>query len=124
MLPALLLLIFVTLLSTLESIYVALIYKPFTHMIETIQQRPFSVRWQGFLVSYLSVGALIYYFILQPKRHIKDSLLLGLLIYSMYGGINYATIHDWDWKVSVVTALWGATLFSVSAYVRRHWLGH
>lgn len=124
MLPSILLLIFITILSTIESIYVGLIYSPFKKMIERIQQRPFTVRWEGFAVSYLSIFALIYYFILQPKRHIKDSLLLGILIYAMYGGINYATIHDWDWKVSVITALWGGTLFSLSAFIRRHVFGH
>lgn len=124
MLPAFIFLIFVAIFSTLESAYLALIYTPFKTMIEKIQQTPFTIQWQGFAVSYLSIFAIIYYFILQPKRHIKDSLLLGVLIYSIYGGINYATINDWDWKVSVITALWGGTLFAFSAYIRRHVFGH
>lgn len=120
MIPVIIITIFMALILFFESIYVSVIYNPFRRMIQKIQQKPFEIRWTGAIVAYMALFTLMYFFIIEPKRPVKYAFLLGILMYTIYGGINYATFKDWDWSISLAVALWGATLFSISAYVRRH----
>lgn len=99
-----------------DSLYLGLIYRPFSRMIERVQGTPLRINWIGALVCYLALSAALYYFVILPNRGLKDAFILGVLIYTVYESVSYATLSRWDWRIGVIDSLWGGLLFLLSAW--------
>ncbi|AGE51664.1 putative membrane protein (DUF2177) [Paramecium bursaria Chlorella virus CviKI] len=84
--------------------------KLFTQMIETIQGSPLKIKMAGALAAYVAIIALFYMFVSETTTNFK-AFLLGFLAYAIYDFTNYALISEWDFKTSILDALWGGTLF-------------
>jgi uncharacterized membrane protein len=90
-------------------------------MIQSIQGSPIKVRLESAIVCYLALTALIYYFILLPKRSAIDAALLGLCTYAVYETTSYALLKNWDLQIAVIDSLWGGVLFYLVASII-YWL--
>lgn len=84
--------------------------KIFTRMIENIQGSPLKIKMVGALVCYISIITLFYAFVSETTTDFK-AFLLGFLAYAIFDFTNYALIDKWDFKTSIIDALWGGTLF-------------
>lgn len=52
-----------------------------------------------------------------PLNALLAGAALGALAYGTYEFTNYATLHDWHWRMVAVDVTWGAVLTGVSAWV-------
>ena len=59
----------------------------------------------------------LYYFIIKDKRPVKDAVLLGLLVYSVYELTNMSIFTNWTYKVVIIDILWGTFLFGIVTYL-------
>jgi uncharacterized membrane protein len=62
----------------------------------------------------------LYYFIIKPNRSIKDAFLLGLVIYGVYEGTNYALFNNWSEYIVIIDTLWGGILFALTTFIIKY----
>ncbi|APC25840.1 hypothetical protein BST79_gp327 [Only Syngen Nebraska virus 5] len=90
--------------------------KMFTRMIENIQGSPVKIKIAGALAAYVAIIALFYMFVSDTTTNMK-AFLLGFLAYAIYDFTSYALIDKWEWKTSVLDALWGGALFLLTKLI-------
>tara|TARA_B100001093_G_C26849581_1_gene1024468 strand:- start:3697 stop:4077 length:381 start_codon:yes stop_codon:yes gene_type:complete len=105
----------------IDSLFLSLISKKYSKMIEKIQGKPMKVRVISAIVSYLILIFSVNYFILndETKKPI-DALFLGWSIYGVYDATAYAIIDKWDISMALMDAFWGGILFLSSTIATRH----
>jgi len=112
---------FVTMVSflILDTIYFSLMYTYMNEVIEKLQRKPLVLRYTSALVCYLAMTVLFMYFIVLPKRTIREAFFLGLLVYLIYETTNYAILKDWPLTLVWIDSLWGGILFMTVAFINK-----
>ena len=77
------------------------------------------MRVVGIVVTYACIGALLYYFILRPKRSILEAFFLGFCTYGIYDGTNYAIFKNYPLSFAMMDTIWGGTLFALTTWIVR-----
>jgi uncharacterized membrane protein len=109
-------LILVTLLL-LDGIYLGIHSTFFKQIIERIQG-PMQVRMLPAIMVYVYLTVLVYKLI-QYKVSDRDVFLLGLCVYGIYEGTNYAIFKNWPLYLFFVDTLWGGILLYVTVRLNR-----
>lgn len=112
---------FVTMVSflILDTIYFSLMYTYMNEVIAKLQRKPLALRYTSALVCYLAMTALFMYFIVLPKRTLREAFFLGLLVYLIYETTNYAILKDWPLTLVWIDSLWGGILFMTVAFINK-----
>ena len=82
--------------------------------IRSVQGKPPKVRVLGALICYIALTGILYS---SRKLNYKDTFLLGLGIYAVYEGTNYAIFQAWPLQMVILDTLWGGTLFVLVKYI-------
>ena len=82
--------------------------------IRMIQGSTMSINMYGAALAYLCMTLSLTYFI---NNSVKDAFILGILIYGVYEGTNWATFRQWPAFVVIVDTLWGGILFAITTYI-------
>lgn len=106
-------------LLVLDAIYLGIHSSYLKKTMENVQKGSFQVRYAPALLVYAYLTAIVIG-LLKYKVTIRDSFLLGLLIYGIYEGTNYATLERWPLYLFVVDTLWGGILISLTTYIARY----
>lgn len=102
---------------SLDSVYLQLIKNQFANQIKRVQGSPMEFNLFGAMMCYIFLIFGINYFIIRPKKSIKDAFLLGLVIYAVYEFTNYALLKNWSLLMVVIDTLWGGVLFASAAFI-------
>ena len=109
--------IFLILLA-LDALYLLLFSSFFSKLFKKVQGgRKLTIKYSGFLVTYLFMSAIIYYFGIVKKFTLNDMFLLGISIYGVYELTNYTTFRDWNVKMVLLDTIWGGILFATTLYL-------
>ena len=104
-------------LTILDSIYLRTFGGKFGEMIKNIQGSEMKFRMSGAILAYFFLIIGLYLIIIRDKKPIWMAFILGLVIYGVYEGTNYAIIDNWKpWPV-VLDTLWGGILFALSTWI-------
>lgn len=101
---------------SLDSIYLNLIKDYFQKQIQQVQGSNIQINFLGAAICYLFLIVGINYFIIKPRKSVKDAFLLGLVIYGVYETTNYALFKKWSILTVIMDTLWGGTLFALTTY--------
>jgi uncharacterized membrane protein len=101
------------LLIAIDLIYLSIISKSYKKQIIDIQKSPLKLNIHGAIITYLIMTFGLNYFIIKENKSPTDALLLGLVIYGIYDGTNYALFKKWDAKIAIIDTMWGGILFYV-----------
>jgi uncharacterized membrane protein len=105
-------------LLTLDAFYLSLFSGFFSKLFKKVQGgRKLTIKYGGFLVTYLLMSVIIYYFGIVKKFTLNDMFLLGISIYGVYELTNYTTLRDWNIKMVILDTLWGGILFTSTLYL-------
>ena len=100
------------------QISVPLLYKP---LFENIQKSPLELNIYPGLYAWFLLALSIYYFVLPLSDNIYQAGLnggiMGLVIYGVYNGTNYATFKDWTFKALFFDNLWGIIVSSLTSMI-------
>lgn len=102
---------------SLDSVYLQLIKNQFANQIKRVQGSPMEFNLFGAIMCYIFLIFGINYFIIRPKKSIKDAFLLGLVIYAVYEFTNYALLKNWSLLMVVIDTLWGGVLFASATFI-------
>lgn len=113
---------FLTLISaiiflSLDSIYITYSQNYFQKQIQKVQGSPIKMNFLGAAICYVFLIYGINYFIIQPRKSISDAFLLGIIIYGVYEGTNYALLKNWSIITVLMDTLWGGVLFALTTYI-------
>lgn len=75
------------------------------------------LRILGIVFVYACIAALLYVFILRDKRGPADAFLLGLCVYGIYDGTNYAIFKNYPIPFAVMDTIWGGVLFATTTWL-------
>ena len=132
MLRILQILILFFLLIALDSIWFSLALNPlYQPIFARINQRgpneKIFVRYVPALVTWLLIAVALNYFVLSPRKEetnksyksnkylevCKKASLLGLVIYGVYNGTNFATLKKYPIGLALVDTVWGMSAMSL-----------
>lgn len=106
------------LLLLLDAVYISTFNGFLNKLFKRVQGgRKLSVKYGGFLATYLFMTSIIYYFGIIKKFQSSDMFLLGLSIYGVYELSNYTTLKDWNLKMVILDTLWGGILYASTFYL-------
>ncbi len=83
--------------------------------VRKVQGKPIQVRYIGALICYIALTAILY----ALRLSYRDTFLLGMAIYAVYEGTNYAIFRDWPLQMVLLDTLWGGILFVSVKYLVR-----
>jgi uncharacterized membrane protein len=106
-------LIFV-LLILIDSIYLYFMGPLASKYISKIQGSTMQINYYGALLTYICLAASLYYFKINT---VQDAFVLGIVIYGVYEGTNWATFKNWPLFMVVIDTLWGGVLLGLTTYI-------
>jgi uncharacterized membrane protein len=102
---------------TLDSIYLNLLKGYFEKQVEKVQGSALKINFTGAILCYLFLIIGLNYFIIKPKKSVKEAFLLGLVIYGVYETTNYALFKNWSILTLFLDTLWGGILFAATTFI-------
>ena len=106
------------LLLLLDAVYISTFNGFLNKLFKRVQGgRKLSVKYDGFIVTYLLMTSIVYYFGIIKKFTLSEMILLGISIFGVYDLTNYTTFIDWSLKMVVLDTLWGGVLFASITYL-------
>ena len=104
------------LLVLIDSIYLTYVGNYFNKQIQSIQSSPLKLNLRGALIAYIFLSIGLNYFIIQQREPWYNAFLLGIVIYGVYEGTNYAILKNWSLYTVILDTLWGGILFGLVTY--------
>jgi uncharacterized membrane protein len=105
------------LLLVIDAFYLFTMSNHYGHLINNIQGFKLKLKLLPTIVVYILIYLGWYYFIYskntQLKQKIKDSFVLGLVIYGVYEFTNQAIFDKWTFKTVLIDTIWGSMLLTL-----------
>lgn len=105
----------------LDSIYLTTMSSTFNNMIVNIQGSSMIFRITPAIICYIVLIFSLNYFILNSDKSmndiVRDAIILGFVIYTIYETTNYALIDKWALDVALIDSIWGGALFGLTAFI-------
>tara|TARA_B100001741_G_C16265739_1_gene465277 strand:+ start:34 stop:396 length:363 start_codon:yes stop_codon:yes gene_type:complete len=89
----------------------------FQKLVKNIQGETMTVKNVPAFFAYLFLVIAFYYFIILQKKSYLDAFILGIVIYGVYEGTNFAIFKKWNWTTFFLDTLWGGILFVLTLAV-------
>lgn len=103
-------------LLTLDSVYLNMLGGYFNKIIKNIQGTKIQLNYYGAIYCYIFLILGLNYFVLENNESPLKAGILGLVIYGVYEGTNYAILKSWTPTAVVLDTLWGGVLFYLTTY--------
>uniref|UniRef100_A0A6C0F697 DUF2177 family protein n=1 Tax=viral metagenome TaxID=1070528 RepID=A0A6C0F697_9ZZZZ len=103
----------------IDSLYLTLMSPYMLNQVKSVQGSPLKMNFLAAIICYLFLVFGLYYFIIKPKRSIRDAFLLGVVIYSVFELTNMAIFKNWSIFTVLLDTLWGGVLFGTTTYLIR-----
>jgi uncharacterized membrane protein len=107
---------------SLDAIYFYINQSFFSTTIYNVQKSNVKPRYISVAFTYLLLVMIEYYFIIRPKKDLKDAFLLGAGIYGVYELTNYSTLKDWPLFLVIMDTIWGGILFMLVTYLHNRFI--
>lgn len=101
----------------LDAIYLSSFSSQYDSMMKTIQKSPLKMKPLYALVVYVLMILGWKLLIDNKKNIVRNSVILGLVIYGVFDFTNLAIFDNYSLKLGLIDMLWGGLLFGISAYV-------
>ena len=103
----------------LDAIYLGIQYSYLQKVIESVQKQSSQFRYIPALMVYAYL-TIVVMGLIKYKVSIRDSFFLGMCIYGIYEGTNYATFEKWPLYLFIADTIWGGILISLTTYIARY----
>lgn len=101
----------------LDAIYLSSFSNQYNSMMKKIQKSPLKMKPLYALVVYVLMILGWKLLIDNKKNSVRNSIILGLVIYGVFDFTNLAIFDNYSLKLGLIDMLWGGILFGISAYV-------
>ena len=88
----------------------------FQKLVKNIQGQDMTVKLVPAALAYLFLVIAFYYFIVLQNKSYLDAFILGIVIYGVYEGTNFAIFKKWKWKTFILDTLWGGILYVLTLF--------
>lgn len=105
------------LLFIFDGIWLYLMKDVFSKLIINIQKSPLKIRIIPAVITYLMMTLGLYHFIIKENKSTLEAFLLGLFVYGVYEGTNYAIFEKWTYITAISDFLWGGVLFGITTFI-------
>ena len=100
----------------LDSVYLSACSNFFNKVVKNIQGSNLKLNIYGAIICYIFLIFGLNYFVLLDKKldykkKLRNSFLLGLVIYGVYEATNIAILKNWTWEALILDTIWGGVLF-------------
>ena len=104
---------------TLDSVYLTTFSNYFNKVVKNIQGEKIKFNIIGAILCYFLLIYGINYFIIDEKKTLIESFILGIVIYGVFETTNYAIFKNWTLGAVGLDTLWGGILFVLTTYLTR-----
>ena len=106
-------------LVVIDYVYLSSVSKYYHEMIENIQNSKMIMNYFGVSICYILLVFNLNYFILNKpmSNNVFDAFLLGFTTYGIFDSTNYAVISNWRGDLSIMDAVWGGILYSLTTII-------
>ena len=102
---------------SIDFIYLNFMRGYFENQVKKIQGTPIKMNLLAAAFCYIFLITGLNYFIITPKKSIKDAFLLGIVIYGVFETTNLALFTNWSWLTVFMDTLWGGVLFALTTAI-------
>jgi uncharacterized membrane protein len=118
-------LVVVVAVAVLDGLWISANFRMYNGMYTRIQGSDMQVNMVGAALSYVFIFVAFMFIVLPRLKQTKGTFidclreggLVGLCIYAVYNFTNMATFKNYSLTVALMDTFWGATLFTILAYV-------
>lgn len=89
----------------------------FENKVIDIQRVVMQIKPTGVIFAYGFLIFALNYFIIRKLKGPEEAFLLGLVIYGVYEGTNYAIFKKWSASLAIMDTVWGGALFGITTYL-------
>jgi len=100
----------------LDAVYLTTFSSFFNKLVTKVQGSKIEFGIVGAILCYIFLIGGLNYFIISPRKSVKDAFLLGIVIYGVYETTNYSLFKNWSPVAVAMDTLWGGTLFALTSY--------
>jgi uncharacterized membrane protein len=104
----------------LDSLYLSTLAAYFNKIVTQVQGTPIKYttgkKIAMVILCYLCLLTALNYFILMPRKTVKEAFLLGFLIYGVYETTTYVLFNKWPLQAVLLDTFWGGILFGLTTY--------
>lgn len=101
----------------LDAIYLSSFSTQYNSMMKTIQGSPLRMKPHYALIVYILMILGWKLLIDNKKNIVKNSVILGIVIYGVFDFTNLAIFDNYSLKLGLIDMVWGGLLFGISAYI-------
>lgn len=101
----------------IDYVYLYLFKGYFSNQIKNVQGSPLSMNLLAAAICYIFLILGLNYFIIKPRRSVRDAFLLGIVIYGVYETTNWSIFKNWSIFTVILDTLWGGTLFAATTFI-------
>jgi uncharacterized membrane protein len=89
---------------------------PFLSMIKNIQKSDSNIKISGGILAYICLIILLKIFIINNHKSPLEAFILGICVYGVFDGTNYALLNNYDLFIGIQDILWGGILLYLVTY--------
>jgi len=113
------LLITAVVLVIIDGIYLSFMKPYFNKQIKAVQGSDMKINITATILCYIFIIFGLYYFIIVPKKSVRDAFLLGIVIYAIYETTSKALLTKWKWSTVIIDTIWGGILFALTTWIMK-----
>lgn len=100
----------------LDAVYLHSLSNFFNNVVTKVQGSKIEFGIVGAILCYIFLIGGLNYFIISPRKSVKDAFILGIVIYGVYETTTYSLFKNWSPLAVVIDTLWGGILFALTTY--------
>jgi uncharacterized membrane protein len=101
----------------IDYVYLYLFKGYFSNQVKNVQGSPLTMNYLATAICYIFLILGLNYFIIKPRRSVRDAFLLGLVIYGVYETTNWSLFKNWSIFTVILDTLWGGALFAATTFI-------
>lgn len=98
----------------LDSIYIYINKTAFENLVASVQRTVLQINLWGAIITYLLLVGGLFYLIIRRNRPVEEAFALGIVIYGVFEGTNYAMFKRWSPTLAIMDTIWGGILMAAT----------
>lgn len=105
----------------IDGLFIQLCIKPYwENIIRNIQNSPLYIRPLYAFFAYIFIILGIYYFVFIPEYHICNAIVLGFVLYGVFGFTLGALLKEYPYWIILLYIIWGTFMITISSHLSQY----
>lgn len=100
-----------------DGVWLYFMREVFNNLIVNVQKSSLKIKVIPAVITYIIMTIGLYHFIIKQNKSSIEAIFLGLFVYGIYEGTNYAVFNNWNYMTGIADFIWGGVLFGITTRI-------